>query len=216
MPFLLVNRCSRHPVSSRWHSCKCYSADSSTKAPLGTRYDERKHNENGVALIFEHTGQSNDAQMGIRRDGKFRRKGVEPRMNRLYFFFEPEIIKSLDRKQSCLNLALSFMDTRLYWNHCPQPQSFVPQNAPNCNLPGQVHPVPNTAPPDPQRYSLTPRPQQPIHQPSRSRVPNPERFLGASCQWVYCNSGEKTPMLAYAPFSPSLPRLRPSDKLVEI
>ena len=103
-------------------------------------------------------------------------------------------------------LPLSPMDTHLYWYHRPT-DSFASPLSPRHNItpvyhqtspcfPSQVYPNVHSAPTDPQKFHYPPQIQLPTPQPSRSRVPHPERFLGASCQWVFCNSSRRTPMLA--------------------
>jgi hypothetical protein len=96
------------------------------------------------------------------------------------------------------------MDAHLYWNHCLPTESFVSPLVPFTPFhpPIPIYPV-YAAPPAP-HDPLTSQVQQPTPQPLRgTRVPDPERFLGASCQWVLCNSSKRTPMLAYG-FSPIL------------
>ena len=106
-----------------------------------------------------------------------------------------------------LKLALSPMDTHLYSIHRPLTESIVPLNRPRtassthqhspCYHPS--HPNAYAVPPDPKKHPFT-QIQLPAPQPLRARVQNPERFVGASCQWVFCNSSRRTPMLAYGVF----------------
>lgn len=95
------------------------------------------------------------------------------------------------------------MDAHLYWHQRPTDSLVAPHNItplyhqiPPRYFPNQGYPNAHPAPTDPQRFFRPPQIQPPTPQPSRSRVPHPERFLGASCQWVFCNSSRRTPMLA--------------------
>ena len=96
------------------------------------------------------------------------------------------------------------MDAHSYWYHCQTdgpvfplaPHTVAPGygQTPPCYFPNQTYPG-HLVPPTQQAFCPPQIERQTPHL-SRSRVPNPERFLGASCQWVCCNSARRTPMLA--------------------